>query len=237
MLSCTPAIQYDTSPSYVSITDENTVDQNTATFIEPFKDKLDAEMNEVLIISEEALVKGLPESKLGNLIADLSLEAANKLYQPVDGKKVDFCLLNIGGLRTSLPKGDITRGKVFELMPFENELVVVKIDLKSYHELVQYLGDVGGQPIAGDLRVILSKDNKTRAECEQAMMDTTASIKVLTTDYLANGGDKTYFFSDPMSYEPIGIKLRDAIIDYCISQNDKGLTLKGKLDKRISYEE
>ena len=78
-------------------------------------------MNEVLVISEEEFPKekGKPETKLGNLVADLSLEIAKRIYED----SVNFCLLNFGGLRTSLPKGEITKGKIFELMPLALKLL------------------------------------------------------------------------------------------------------------------
>ena len=67
--------------------------------------------------------------------------------RPSNNHHIDFCLLNNGGLRTSLPQGNITRRKIFELMPFENELVVVTISkekmtdlkayLKNYNELIE----------------------------------------------------------------------------------------------------
>ena len=61
-------------------------------------------------------------------------------------------------------------------------------------------------------------------------------VKVLTSDYLAGGGDKMNFFLDPIKTERVGIKLRDAIIKYCIQENAKGKQLTGKLDGRITFE-
>ena len=191
-------------------------------------------MNEVLIVSAEEFPKerGIPETKLGNLVADLSLEIANKLYNPTDNHNIDFCLLNNGGLRTSLPKGEITRGKIFELMPFENELVVVTITKPNLVTLIEYLKSVGGQPISGGLTI----------KSESGIADVVAdwsnyrSIKILTSDYLANGGDNMNFFLNPIKIEPIGIKLRDAIIQYCKEQNKQGKQLVGKLDGRITLE-
>ncbi len=211
-----------------------TNDQQTDSLIQPYKEKLEKEMNEVLVISSEEFPKekGKAQTKLGNLVADLSLEIANKLYQPLDNDSIDFCLLNFGGLRTSLPKGEITRGKIFELMPFENELVIVTIQYDSLNNIYEYLQKAGGQPIAGNLSISF-KDNKT-----EIVEDWThkTKIKILTSDYLAHGGDNMSFFLNPISVEPVGIKLRDAIIQYCIAENKKGKQLIGKIDGRITFE-
>ncbi|MDG1315492.1 MAG: 5'-nucleotidase C-terminal domain-containing protein [Flavobacteriaceae bacterium] len=243
LISCKPNTYLkskDTSIQIDSLTNKNTLAEE---LIKPYKTKLAAEMNEVLVISGDEFPKerGKPETKLGNLVADLSLEVANKLYQPTDGDSIDFCLLNFGGLRTSLPKGEITRGKVFELMPFENELVVVTISKKAFDHLTAYLYRVGGQPISKGLTLVqyieknndvidakfLIKEKKYRIQKE---------FKIFSSDYLANGGDKMNFFLNPIKIEPVGIKLRDAIIQYCKEQHKKEKQLTGKIDGRITFE-
>jgi 5'-nucleotidase len=192
-------------------------------------------MKEVLVISSDEFPKlrGKAQTKLGNLVADLSLEIANQLYKPIDLDSIDFCLLNFGGLRTSLPKGEITRGKIFELMPFENELVVVTINQKNYNKFLEYIAKSGGQPIAG----IQFGHNKYPFKRDGLLIKEPDILKILTTDYLANGGDKMNFFLNPIKTEPVGIKLRDAIIQYCISENKKGNQLVGKLDNRLIVHE
>ena len=53
-------------------------------------------------------------------------------------------------------------------------------------------------------------------------------VRMLTSDYLANGGDNMSFLKDKKQIK-VGIKLRDAIIDYC-SNTD---TIDVQLDNRI----
>lgn len=239
LLACQPAVYEKTKDTSINISETTTAHQQATVLISPFKDSLESEMNEVLVLSAEEFPKekGKPETKLGNLVADLSLEIANKMY---DGN-IDFCLLNFGGLRTSLPKGEITRGKIFELMPFENELVVVTITLDSLNKLLNYLYFVSAQPISNGLTLekyeifdgqtfkegFSTKENKYRTEKE---------FKILTSDYLANGGDNMTFFLNPIKIEKVGIKLRDAIIQYCVEQHAQGKQLSGKLEGRIVYE-
>ncbi|MDF1675165.1 MAG: 5'-nucleotidase C-terminal domain-containing protein [Vicingaceae bacterium] len=237
--ACQPAVYEKTKNSSINISETTTEHQQAKGLISPYKDSLEKEMNEVLVISAEEFPKekGKPETKLGNLVADLSLEIANKMY---DGN-IDFCMLNFGGLRTSLPKGEITKGKIFELMPFENELVVVTITLDSLNKLLNYLYFVSAQPISNGLTLekyeifdgqtfkegFSTKENKYRTEKE---------FKILTSDYLSNGGDNMTFFLNPINYEKVGIKLRDAIIQYCAEQHAQRKQLNGKIEGRIVYE-
>jgi 2',3'-cyclic-nucleotide 2'-phosphodiesterase (5'-nucleotidase family) len=236
LISCKPSSYFKTKNSSTPISSAIANQEQVDSLIKPYKDKLDAIMNEVLVVSAEEFPKerGKSETKLGNLVADLSLEIANDLYIPSDNDSIDFCLLNFGGLRTSLPKGEITRGKIFELMPFENELVVVTITVDSTNSLINYLIEKQGQPVSGmktgidefgDTETQLGNPHKSKSK-----------YKILTSDYLANGGDKMNFFLDPINIEPVGIKLRDAIIQYCISENKKGNQLVSNLDGRITFE-
>lgn len=237
-------------PSWRHLPIDSTISEHQLAkqLIEPYKIALDSEMNEVLVISsmEFPKEKGKPETLLGNLVADLSIETAKNLYYPTDGHTIDFCLLNIGGLRTSLPKGEITRGKIFELMPFDNELVVVTIDESKMLSLTRYLIDVGGQPIAGNYGLTVDKPKKgtdnitvrndsSWYKTEFIGTSPKKEVKILTTDYLAQGGDNMSFFLTPIKMEPIGIKLRDAIIEYCTSEHKKGNQLTSKLDGRIHF--
>ena len=106
--------------------------------VKPYRDALSASMNEVLNNSDVEMMTGIPEGSLGNFSSDLTLEVGNKYYKKGYGKIADFVLLNNGGLRTSLPKGEITRKKIFELMPFENELVVITLSREKTVELFNF---------------------------------------------------------------------------------------------------
>jgi len=235
LISCKPSTYFKTSNTSIQLDSNTTKNKQINDLIKPYKIKLDAEMNEILVISADEFPKerGKSETKLGNLVADLSLEIANKLYKLTNRDSIDFCLLNFGGLRTSLPKGEITRGKIFELMPFENELVVVTINKSTLDDIKLYLYNVGGQPISGTefvLRSYLKVDEMLNNVAPEGQ------LKILTSDYLANGGDKMNFFLNPIKTESVGIKLRDAIIQYCKEQHKKGKQLTGKIDRRITFE-
>ncbi|CAM3133343.1 5'-nucleotidase C-terminal domain-containing protein [Filibacter tadaridae] len=69
------------------------------------------------------------ETNLGNLMTDAMLAKA-KQVQP----KTSIALQNGGGIRASIPAGDITVGNVLKAMPFGNALAIVEIsgaDLKA----------------------------------------------------------------------------------------------------------
>lgn len=212
--------------------------------IQPYRDSLKASMDEVLGISEVEMVTGIPEGNLGNFVADLVLEIGEEYYEKLhpEDDDIDFALLNNGGLRTSLPKGNITRKKVFELMPFENELVVLTLSYEKTKELFDFvaiksdttLSVKKGVPLSDDVElVIMDKKVISVSIDDKALQNKT--YRVVTSDYLANGGDKMDFFLNPIKIEPLGIKLRHAIIEYIVEENKEGDYLKATKDNRISY--
>jgi len=174
-------------------------------------------MNETLVYTKNDLTKGRPQSTIGNFVTDLCLNYCD----------ANICVFNNGGLRTTIDQGDITRGKIFELMPFENELVILELNKTDFISLLGYISLRGGEPFSG-LNIKIDQNNNIIEHSWPVNFDNNETVRVLTSDYLANGGDKMSFFKGKKQHK-IGLKLRDAIIDYC----EKNDTIDIRLDNRI----
>ena len=208
---------------------------STAYFkILPYQKTLTADMNAVLAVSDQPLEKGTPESALGNFVADACLQIANQTYYPSDNKPADFIFLNNGGLRNPLPKGNITKGNVFELMPFENELVVLKINGSVVKKIFNFIAEKEGAPIAGARFEIKDKE-AVNIFINNKAFDSTQSYKVITSDYLANGGDQLFFLANIRERETINLKVRDAIIQYMMLKSKLNEHIIAKKDQRITH--
>jgi len=212
------------SPTYILQSHDNEVigveapiDSTILTIITPYQNGIEDQMNEVLTYTKNDLKKGKPQSTIGNFVTDLCLNYTN----------AHLCVMNNGGLRTTINKGNITRGKIYELMPFENELVVLELNKSDYLGLLNYITKRGGEPFSG---VTITMDDKGNIinNSFPVDFDSGEKLKVITSDYLANGGDKMSFFKDKEQIK-VGMKLRDAIIDYCTKTD----TIDVKLDDRI----
>ena len=190
----------------------NSIDSSVVKIINPYKTQLDKKMNEIISFTNSEMKKGKPESKLGNFICDLSLFTANG--------QADFCVLNNGGLRDVISQGNITTRDIYKVMPFENELVILELNNSEYYNLLQYITERGGEPFGGT-HIIEKKDTII------SDLNNKDKIRVLTSDYLANGGDNMSFFINKQQ-KKLGIKLRDAIIEHCKNID----TLNVKLDNR-----
>ncbi len=179
--------------------------------------------------------KKTPEGLLGNAIADITLEYSKKQYTAKEGKQIDFCFLNNGGLRAPLPKGDITRRNIFELMPFENEVMVITLSGSTTKKLIDFIAAKGGMPVSGLSMKI--KDNIANTITIAGLsFDSTKVYKVLTSDYLGNGGDNLKLMNEALNKEYLGLKLRDVIINGFVEKNKNGETLNAKIEGRITLE-
>lgn len=212
----------------VKVNAELPADSAMLRFYEPYKRSLDSQLNRVIGFSEVEMSKEQPESNLSNFFSDAIASSASAA-----GVQFDFAMPTTnGGIRTSLPKGAIRLSNIFELMPFENELVVLELSGDKVRELAQFIVDKGGQPVAR-IRIAAVDKLISSIEINGQKLDPSRTYKVLTSDYLAGGGDGISAFTEPVTKTTLSIKVRDAIITYIESETKNGRNLNPTTDGRI----
>ena len=209
------------------------VDSTIYNFIRPYHDSLDAIMSEVLVYSEQNIGKGSPESLIGNFTTDALLHQTNLKCDSLRIKHADFAFGNSGGLRMSLPTGEVSLGRVFELMPFENTIYILDMNHSQLKNLFQYMVQRKGIPIAG-IRIKISKNGYQDISINGLPYDSTKTYRVATNDYLMNGGDGMMFLREVISKTDIGLKVRDSYIREMRGLQQNGQKLKVVLDGRTS---
>jgi 2',3'-cyclic-nucleotide 2'-phosphodiesterase (5'-nucleotidase family) len=201
--------------------------------IQPYREKVNADMTEVLCKSSEALIGGRPESPLTNYCADLTLEESNRFCaEKHQGIKIDVSMINRGGLRIPLPKGEIKTMTMFELMPFENEIVFLKLKGDVMLAFVNHLAERGGEGVGG-LRFGIKDNKAVQPLIGGKPIDPTGSYWLVTSDYIANGGDGSEILSKTMERIDTGIKARDLFIQHFRRLGKEGKVLTAKTDGRI----
>lgn len=214
-----------------SITNEVKPDSSVIRSYLPYKLKMDSQMNAVLGYSTVPLTKTTSggESLLGNFFADAALFEAKKI-----DPSIDFAIPSTnGGLRNDLPLGAISLANVFELMPFENEMMVFSLKGEDVQSLLNFIANSGGQPIAG-LTLKISNKKPVDVLINGRPFDPSKSYSVLTSDYIAGGGDGLNSFKNPLKSKVLGLKVRDALIMYIKEKQAAGEKISSKLDRRVS---
>jgi len=234
LLSCKdPNYQNTKIVGKTSVIDSTTVSDSTyIKVIEPYKEKMIKEINTVLTYTTKDLVRtdGNMQSTLGNLMADLTYTRANPLFKKETGKDIDFALLNYGGIRSGIFTGAVTNRNAFQLMPFENTLVVVELTAEKVQELVNYFTEGSrAHPLSKQIQLTISENGHALIKIRDMIFDKSKTYYVLTSDYLQSGGDRMDFFKDPVHLYKLDYKVRDAIIDYFKSVD----TLRSTLDNRV----
>ena len=206
-------------------------------YLIPYRDSLSGIMNEVIGNATGDFKKEKPAGSLGNLTTDAILWKAIQLNLKLDssavqsGNKSIFAIVNYGGIRINqISKGNITIGKIFELLPFENELVIVEVKGSTLMQWCNLIAKSGGWPIAG-FKFDISQDKAIQLQgiannnsSMQTINDPVAPPKlfsieehetywIATNDYIANGGDNCEFLKE-CKQTKTGILIRDVMIDY-----------------------
>ncbi len=210
-----------------------TIDSSIEKVISPFRAGMSGTMNEVIATSDTQLTKGQPESLLGNFVSDVCFEVGNENYYTSTYTRADFAFFNGGGLRADLPKGKITRGNVFELMPFENELVVVPLSGSEIKKVFEIIASRDGAPVS-NVRFKIKNKEPLEIMINGVLLDTSKNYKVITSDYLANGGDQFFLLAEKKK-EYLNLKIRDVIIQYMQEETKEGKAITAIRDQRISY--
>ena len=138
--------------------------------------------------------------------SDISMLVAHAFREMA--KASDIAIQNGGGVRTDIAKGDLTMGDAYKLLPFANTLVEMDMtgaEIKSVlEEALDYAlqpdGSTGAYPYAAGLRwhvdaakptgQRLSKmEFKGRNDSSWSPLDSTATYKLVTNNYIAAGRD------------------------------------------------
>lgn len=200
--------------------------------IRPYADSVNKSMNDVIAVSEAELQKQQPEGTLGNVLADAMLAMARQHYKV----PVDAGFINYGGIRLpSLPAGNITRGKIFELSPFDNTLVLLTIPGGVLQQLLDHISNKGGWPCAGISWQIKNK-KAVNVLIGGVPLNATKTYTISTNDYVANGGDDCSMLRTvPQTNN--GYLFRDAVIAYFKQLTAEGKKISAKTENRISNAE
>ena len=230
LLGCkTPNVPLSLSYTNYKIASQKNTDTALVSLLQPYSGDVSRMMKKVIGFSNTTMYKKQPESVLGNFMADCIREMAEIKYQT----PVDIGFMNQGGIRSEINKGNITLGNIYELMPFDNLVVIQQVKGDVLEKFIQRIAADGGWPI--------SKNSSFKIQAKRAQsilingkpLDMNATYTVANTDYIANGGSNAEMLKGiPMQNK--GYLLRDALVDYIEVLTKQGKPVDGKLENRVS---
>lgn len=219
----------------INITDSIKGDPEIEEYIKPYRENIERDLNEVLTYSDGNYTKndGKLNTAIGNLMADAVYEQSNPIFKARTGKNIDFVMLNHGGIRADLPMGPITKRNVYEIMPFENAVVVTELKGEEIKDLLGYLVGVKRAHPISKLQVVLDKNGDLAyANVNGEPIDYNKTYNVATNDFLYSGGDHMDFFKKGINFVPLDYKIRNVLLDYFVKID----TLQPRKDNRFIQE-
>ncbi len=191
--------------------------------INKYKPKVDALMSEAVATANSDLINvRLPggfDYESGKTLPNGSMIAPHVALAMYDKAKdigeCDFALQNAGGVRITVPKGDITIGEVYTLLPFANTLVTLKMEGKYIKSMLENAidrslikrADTGAFPYLANAKITIDKDRDTgerivkfqikNKEGKWIDFDENKTYTIATNSYVAGGGD---YYKEMNSY-------------------------------------
>ncbi len=196
----------------ISLASELSEDPQFNAIIAPYKQELEGKMNTKLSHTSVDLNKSGDNSNLGNLLADYTFEGAKEWAKNNGIPSVDAALINVGGIRSSIGKGDILTKHIYEIMPFENEVIIVKMKGSDLSGLFQYYLKTQKNNPVSHLYIETDNGKNVKELVNGKVVDQNKDYYIATSDYLALGGDNMTFFAKGKMI-PTGIKLRDLFLE------------------------
>ena len=167
----------------ITISDSLEMDPEIEAFIKPYRKHINKELDSVISYAMKTYSKkdGYLNTAIGNLFADAIFEQSNPIFNKRTGKNIDLTFANHGGIRAIISKGNITMRTAYQIMPFENSIVVAAVKGTQVNKLVDYLVErKKAHPISKLNIEIDAKDKLISATVKKEDIDTFIIYDIVT---------------------------------------------------------
>lgn len=203
-------------------------DSTVISMLSPYKKDVDIELRKVIGFSVAGLYKRSPEGNLGNFLADCMLVMAKEKT----AKNIDASFVNPGIIRSYISKGDITKQKIYDVVPYDNVIVIQEIKGNVLRTFLDGIANSGGWPLSGISMQI--KDKKaTNIFITGRVLDDSATYTIAGLDYMPSNDE--YKILQNSTLQNTGYLYRDAIIQYIFQLTESGKPIDSKIENRITY--
>ena len=178
------------------------------------------------------------ECAMGNLVADALLDR-------VRGQGVSIAIMNSGGLRASIDKGEVTMGEVLTVLPFQNTLSTFEISgadvvaalengVSQVEEVKGRFPQVAGLKFKWDASKPANEGRIVEVMIESdgtwAPIDLAATYSVVSNNYVRGGGDGYDMFADnAKNVYDYGPNVESVVADYLSANAPYAPKIEGRI--------
>ncbi|MCS6817989.1 MAG: 5'-nucleotidase C-terminal domain-containing protein [Blastocatellia bacterium] len=210
-------------------------DKTVKDLVARYGERLRAEMRTVIGRADQDLIKGLGGGSLGAFVADVIRRTAEQ----ITGEPIHAALQNSGGLRRPIPRGKITLGTIYEVMPFENQIVVLEISGETLLALIRHLVARGNERVTDALsgvHIVACRGELKTASVDGRPIEPHAIYRLATSDYLHQGGGGYAMLATARTVIPTGMTIRDALINFIRHEAASGRAIAASAEERFRVE-
>lgn len=213
------------------INEQQKTDTTITVLLKKYSDSINKTMNFVIATASETLVKKQPNGSLGLVVVNAMREGAAKAFNTT----VDAAFVNNGGIRIpSLAKGNITVGKVYEIMPFDNLIVLQKLTGEVLNQFIQLTAKRGGWPMSG-ITYNLLNGKAINIMVGGKALNLVNTYTIANSDYIANGGDDAEMLRNIPQLNN-NILIRNVLLDYFKKTTLDGNTVDAPITNPITLQ-
>ena len=231
-----PKYKYQYRMVLIDSTYDAKVDSKLAKYVAKKRHKMEKLMQVVIAHTDAELESFAPESPLSNFLTDILLNESNKYIKDTAFDNLDLSMLNFGGVRASMPAGDVTVGDLYRISPFDNYLTFIVLKGSELKKALGRFTDQFNAPYS--VASITYKNNKPVEILVQGKpIDDNRQYKFVTLNFIADGGDHLL---EDVQYEKIEyttVTFRDFLIAELKAMTARGEKVEGKKDQRAIFGE
>ena len=229
-----PKYQYKYEMVRLDSTYDAKIDPKLAKYVEKQRRQMDKQMQVVIEHTDAELESFAPESPLSNFLTDLMLNEASKYVKDTAFDNLDLSMLNFGGIRTSMPGGNVTVGDIYRISPFDNYLTFIVLKGSELKKALGRFTDQFNAPYAG-VTIVYKQKKPVEITVQGNPIDDNRLYTLVTVDFISEGGDHLLENIQYERVEKTATTLRDFLITELKAMNARGEKVVGKKDGRAMF--
>lgn len=179
---------YDYQMILLDSTYDSKIDHKLAKYVEKKRHRMEKRMQEVILKTDAELESHPFESPLSNFLTDILRTESPKYIKDTTFSKIDVSVLNFGGIRTTMPAGDVTVGDIYKISPFDNRLTFIVLKGRELRKMLGRFNDNLNAPYSGvTVTYRNGQPNEILLHGKELLDD--KDYKLVTLDFISDGGD------------------------------------------------
>ena len=187
-----------------------------------------APVKKVIGHSPAVMSKHAPESPLSNFAVDVIM----KRTAAESGKKVDCGIINFGGIRVDMPKGDILVDDIMSMFPFKNTIVYMEVKGSDLRKVLEWMASTKIQ-VVGGMKLVIKDRTLVSAEIGGEPLEDNRTYSLATISFLLHGGDGLFLGDIAHNLVDYPVDIYDVIHDYVVAETAAGRDITGSVDGRV----